>query len=434
MNRLNHRLENVFPERRLFLRSDNETRYILLKPVTQLVGIVGSTAVVAWSIIATSILIMDNIGAGNFREQAKRDQAFYLERLNALADERDTRAAEALASQERFNTALSQISVMQTQLLETQERRRELEIGMEAFQKTLRRVSGGREDAREKLQELNASLEGKTETGQNPLSAARDLETTVNYLAGALSETAGERDTVVADAQAALVAADEMAAELKILEDRNNEIFRTLEEAMTVSVEPLDKMFRKAGLSTDNLLKQVRRGYSGQGGPLAPLSFSTRGEIDPSTERANSIIGKLDELNLYRIAAQKAPFTMPLKNNYRFTSGFGPRWGRIHKGTDFAAPVGTPIYAPADGVVTFAGWSSGYGRLVKIKHEFGIETRYAHQSRIRVKVGQRVSRGDRIGDIGNSGRSTGPHLHYEIRVGGRPINPMIYIKAGQNVF
>jgi murein DD-endopeptidase MepM/ murein hydrolase activator NlpD len=418
----------------LFLRSDNETRYILLKPVTQLVGIVGSTAVVAWSIIATSILIMDNIGAGNFREQAKRDQAFYLERLNALADERDTRAAEALASQERFNTALSQISVMQTQLLETQERRRELEIGMEAFQKTLRRVSGGREDAREKLQELNASLEGKTETGQNSLSAARDLETTVNYLAGALSETAGERDTVVADAQAALVAADEMAAELKILEDRNNEIFRTLEEAMTVSVEPLDKMFRKAGLSTDNLLKQVRRGYSGQGGPLAPLSFSTRGEIDPSTERANSIIGKLDELNLYRIAAQKAPFTMPVKNNYRFTSGFGPRWGRIHKGTDFAAPVGTPIYAPADGVVTFAGWSSGYGRLVKIKHEFGIETRYAHQSRIRVKVGQRVSRGDRIGDIGNSGRSTGPHLHYEIRVGGRPINPMIYIKAGQNVF
>jgi murein DD-endopeptidase MepM/ murein hydrolase activator NlpD len=256
----------------------------------------------------------------------------------------------------------------------------------------------------------------------------------VDYLAGALSETAGERDTVVADAQTALIAADEMAAKLKILEDRNNEIFRTLEEAMMISVEPLDKMFRKAGLSTDNLLKKVRRGYSGQGGPLTPLSFSTRGEIDPSTERANSIIDKLDELNLYRIAAQKAPFTMPVKNSYRFTSGFGPRWGRMHNGTDFAAPVGTPIYAPADGVVTFAGWSSGYGRLVKIKHDFGIETRYAHQSRIRVKVGQRVSRGDRIGDIGNSGRSTGPHLHYEIRVGGRPINPMIYIKAGQNVF
>jgi murein DD-endopeptidase MepM/ murein hydrolase activator NlpD len=281
---------------------------------------------------------------------------------------------------------------------------------------------------------LNASLEGKNGVERHPLSAARDLEITVDYLAGALSETAGERDKIVADAQAALIAADQMATELKILEDRNNEIFRALEEAMTVSVEPLDKMFRKAGLSTANLLEQVRRGYSGQGGPLAPLSFSTRGEIDSSAERANSIIDKLDELNIYRIAAQKTPFIMPVKNNYRFTSGFGPRWGRMHNGTDFAAPVGTPIYAPADGVVSFAGWSSGYGRLVKIKHDFGIETRYAHQSRIRVKVGQRVSRGDRIGDIGNSGRSTGPHLHYEIRVGGRPINPMIYIKAGQNVF
>ena len=77
---------------------------------------------------------------------------------------------------------------------------------------------------------------------------------------------------------------------------------------------------------------------------------------------------------------------------------------------------------------------SGYGRLVKIQHEFGIETRYAHMSKIRVKVGQRVSRGDRIGDMGNTGRSTGTHLHYEVRVNGNPVNPMSYIKAAKNVF
>jgi murein DD-endopeptidase MepM/ murein hydrolase activator NlpD len=72
--------------------------------------------------------------------------------------------------------------------------------------------------------------------------------------------------------------------------------------------------------------------------------------------------------------------------------------------------------------------------MVKIRHDFGIETRYAHQSRIRVEEGQRVSRGDHIGDIGNSGRSTGPHLHYEIRESGSPVNPMTYIRAGQDVF
>ena len=85
-------------------------------------------------------------------------------------------------------------------------------------------------------------------------------------------------------------------------------------------------------------------------------------------------------------------------------------------------------------MVTFAGRQSGYGNLIKIKHEFGIETRYAHLSRIRVKVGQRVSRGDRIGDMGNTGRSTGTHLHYEVRVGGKAVNPMTYIKAARNVF
>jgi murein DD-endopeptidase MepM/ murein hydrolase activator NlpD len=84
--------------------------------------------------------------------------------------------------------------------------------------------------------------------------------------------------------------------------------------------------------------------------------------------------------------------------------------------------------------VTKSGWASGYGRLIKIKHDFGIETRYAHLSKIRVKVGQKVSRGERIGDMGNTGRSTGTHLHYEIRVNGNAVNPMKYLKAGKNVF
>jgi murein DD-endopeptidase MepM/ murein hydrolase activator NlpD len=157
-------------------------------------------------------------------------------------------------------------------------------------------------------------------------------------------------------------------------------------------------------------------------------------------ERANRILGQLDTLNLYRIAAEKAPFAMPVKSAFRFTSGYGyrrdPKTGgrRLHKGVDFAAPSGTDLFATADGVVTKAGWQSGYGRMVTIQHEFGIETRYAHLSKIRVKVGQKVSRGEHIGDMGASGRVTGVHLHYEVRVGGKAVNPMIYIKAAQDVF
>ena len=428
--KIDHILEKYFPERRLFLRSETDTRFIRLRPSTQFLAFSGSALVVAWAIIASAVLLMDSIGSGNFREQAKRDQQTYLERLNALSYERDMRTEEALAAQERFNTALAQVSVMQEQLLESETRRRELETGIDVIQATLRKTMKEREVARDMV----VQYENATDGNSLP-SASGGADATVNLLADALAATAAERDQVIIDAQDALVKADEMQAEIRLLEEKNDRIFRQLEEAMTVSVKPLDKMFSQAGLSTESLLKTVRRGYSGQGGPMTPLSFSTRGE-EPSADtlRANRLLNQMDKLNVYRIAAQKAPFALPLKSAFRFTSGFGPRWGRMHSGTDFAAAHGTAIYATADGVVSSAGWGSGYGKLVKIQHEFGIETRYAHLSRIRVKVGQRVSRGQRIGDMGNTGRSTGTHLHYEVRVGGRAVNPMIYIKAANNVF
>ena len=428
-------LERHFPERRVFLRSDTDTRFIRLRPESQLIAFVGASAIVAWAIIATAILLMDSIGAGNFREQAKRDQRTYEARLNSLSSERDKRAEEALAAQERFNSALAQISVMQSELLASEIRRQELETGIDVIQATLRRTMKEREVARQEAVALAEAMSGESADQAGTGAASDEGSGAMDFLTAALEETAKERDQIIADAQDALIEADRMAEEIQLMKDKNDQIFRQLEEAMTISVEPLDKMFRAAGMNTDNLLSQVRSGYSGQGGPLMPLTFSTRGE-EPSadTMRANRLLNQMDELNLYRIAAQKAPFAIPVKDAFRFTSGFGMRWGRMHKGTDFAAPHGTPIYATADGVVTHATWQSGYGLMVKIQHEFGIETRYAHNSKIYVKKGQRVSRGQKISAMGNTGRSTGTHLHYEVRVGGKAVNPMIYIKAARDVF
>jgi len=428
--RLHSWLESRFPEKRFFLRSDTETRFIRLTAETQLVAWTGSIILVGWTIIATAILLMDSIGAGNFRAQAQRDQMIYEQRLNSLSSERDTRAEEAVAAQRRFTSALEQISIMQSELLNTEDKRRELETGLEVVQSTLRDTMKAREEARDQVAALSAEGGGTTAA-----AISDEASGTVDLLSQALRETAAERDLIAADAAFALDHASEVKLQLRLQEEKNDEIFRQLEEAMMVSVEPLDKMFRQAGLNPGSLLSAVRRGYSGTGGPLTPLQFSTKGGApDPDAARANGILDKMDRINLYRIAAERAPFDVPVKSGFRFTSGFGQRWGRLHAGTDFAAPIGTPIYSTADGVVTHAGWSSGYGRLIKIQHEFGIETRYGHLNALRVSVGQRVSRGERIGDMGNSGRSTGPHLHYEVRVGGAPVNPMIYIRAGQDVF
>ena len=113
--------------------------------------------------------------------------------------------------------------------------------------------------------------------------------------------------------------------------------------------------------------------------------------------------------------------------NGTFTSPFGTRWGRLHAGIDIAAPIGTPIRAADGGRVAIAGSVSGYGNYTCIQHTNSLSTCYGHQSSIAVKVGQTVTKGQVIGLCGNTGRSTGPHLHFEVRVGGNPQNPMGYL-------
>ena len=397
--------------------------------------LLGVSVIVIWSIIATAIVLIETIGSGNFRDQARRDQALYEERLNALASERDIREQESIDSQNRFNTALDQISVMQSTLLGSEDTRRELERGINVIHGTLRRAMNEREELRTELRLLQKKI--NPEAGALPEAVnIAEISETMEYMNQTLEEISIQRDEAAQTANLAKESMENLELEMQFFEEKSDQIFRQLEDALTISVEPLDKMFRTAGLSTKRLLDQVKLGYSGQGGALSPILFQSTvlESLDPRVDRANNIISQLDKLNVYRIAIEKTPFDIPVKETYRFTSGFGPRWGEMHRGIDLAARSRAPIYATADGVVTRAGWNGGYGRVVYIKHPFGIETRYAHLARIRVKKGQSVSRGQKIGDMGNSGRSTGTHLHYEIRVGGKAVNPMIFIKAGRNVF
>ncbi len=109
------------------------------------------------------------------------------------------------------------------------------------------------------------------------------------------------------------------------------------------------------------------------------------------------------------------------------TSEYGRRWGRMHQGIDIDGDTGHPIFASKGGTVIFAGWSNGYGNLILVSHGDGVVTAYAHQSAFAVRDGQRVSQGQRIGSVGNTGNSTGPHLHFETRVNGTPVNPRRFL-------
>lgn len=441
---MNSALERYLPEKRLFLRSDRDTRFVRLRPLAQAAILGGSGLVLAWTLIASAFVLMDLAGSGDRRAASIREQSYFETRLSELAAERDRAVLETRQSQERYSAAMERVALMQGQLLAGEQRRAELENGLNALQATLRERQRER-DERDVARARLASIESGSGDSELVRVTARlaELEGTLDRLMGALSDTAEAREQAVYLADEAARQAQHLALEYRLIQDRNARIFSQLEQAITDSMVPLQGMFRAVGISPDTLLQQVRAGQQTRSASLTPIAVSTSGTLDPAGDeaRANDVLAALEQIDLYRIAAQRTPFAMPVNAAaVRHTSGFGtrrdPRTGarRMHSGVDWAGPQGTAIRATASGVVTHAGRQGAYGNLVIIQHDFGIQTYYAHLHRIDVNVGQRVSRGDRIGGMGTTGRSTGVHLHYEIRVGGRPINPMTYIRAAQNVF
>ena len=174
-------------------------------------------------------------------------------------------------------------------------------------------------------------------------------------------------------------------------------------------------------------LTPARLGHpEGEGGPFESV------KADPTFKALFSSWKKLDTLQDGAIAV---PSEKPVRTA-AFTSGFGIRSdpfaarAAMHPGIDLAGPIGTPIYATADGTVLRAGWNAGgYGNLVEIDHGKGIATRYGHMSAVLVSAGQHITRGQQIGRMGSTGRSTGSHLHYEVRIDGRPVNPIPFMKS-----
>lgn len=159
-----------------------------------------------------------------------------------------------------------------------------------------------------------------------------------------------------------------------------------------------------------------------------------RGLVNTTVTRAALPTSPLAQGSILQPAGVSIPSRMPVESA-TLTSGFGMRvhpvlgGRRAHKGIDLAQPTGTPVFATADGVVSRAEWFSSYGLYISLEHGAAIQTRYGHLSRLNVASGQKVTKGDIIGYVGSTGRSTGPHLHYEVRIAGNSVNPVPYLQG-----
>jgi murein DD-endopeptidase MepM/ murein hydrolase activator NlpD len=208
-----------------------------------------------------------------------------------------------------------------------------------------------------------------------------------------------------------------VAAELRTIAVRTNQV-RALRDRLLASQNQLAAA-RSAKRDALQNVKGAKSEFLHEADGLQAASAALAAQIRAAEAARSSYSAPADT------TPSAAGFIWPV--NGPVTSGFGMRWGRMHEGVDIGVGYGTPIHAAAAGRVVYAGWMSGYGNLVAIDHGGGVSTAYGHQSSIAVSVGQVVSQGQTIGYVGCTGHCFGPHLHFEVRINGSPVDPLGYL-------
>jgi murein DD-endopeptidase MepM/ murein hydrolase activator NlpD len=221
-------------------------------------------------------------------------------------------------------------------------------------------------------------------------------------------------------------------SQLRAVGARQEQLAIAMTAAASRRTAQAEAILQQVGIRPAN----IGRGNANQGGPFIP--YGQAGLGIPNEPVFQRLANAIDRMATLENLVASIPSTLPT-TGMDLSSGFGYRrdpftgGGAMHSGLDFKGAHGAPILAAAAGRVSFAGWQGGYGNTVEVDHGHGIMTRYAHLSRITAQVGQAVTAGQMIGGMGSTGRSTGTHLHFEVRVGGTAVNPRRFLEANSDV-
>ena len=436
---VNSILGRYLPEQRLFSKTERRTRFLRISPMAQLSAAIAVLAVISWAGFASyQQFASTNLDAQVLDADGKL-VSIYESRIDRLEDEKRQLAEQLSLVRLELAEAADAVVDAHLSLGDALAAKGALKATVSSYREQIEDLATRNSKNETRNETLNAQL-FKAQKGLSSLSQHNsETETALTDLANALTATAGTRDAISASATQLAEENSALQIALDIGRDQQSRLVSRLEDAARLSLGSLETVFSKSGVDLEKVLTAAKREYSGAGGLFRPMEGNF--EFDDQTdagERVNQLFSNMERINALRIAVNQLPFSRPV-GAARFTSGYGgrkdPKNGRrsFHAGIDLAGPRGTAIYAAGAGEVVFSARQRGYGNLIKIRHAFGYETVYAHLNRRRVKVGDIVERGDRIGDMGNTGRSTGTHLHYEIRVNGKTVNPAKYIEAARNV-
>lgn len=408
-------VNRILPRRQIVIRTGGRLTHRNFSQGGQAALLLGSAAFAVWAGYATVNYLRHDAVISDKNERI----TLYRSLLAEVAEYR-----------ERFQLLAGDMKDNHTLMLDLIER-------SAALQHTLN--SGARAETGESrsVRRTRSELQGRL------LDAGRDLED----LAGRnfalhdefmdtetdLRNQLGKRGEALLDASEAASRALSLERELDRLRTSRHGVFARLVESAQDTIAGLERTVALTGLDAADFLPHSA---SAQGGPFSPADVGDDGEGAYDLAKLNLQIDHVNDLNAL---LSSLPLATPL-DAFSLSSSFGKRrdpfngrWA-MHYGMDMTAPYKSKVLATAPGVVTFAGWRGKYGKLVEIDHGYGVISRYGHLQKISVKKGQTVKFRDTVGLLGNTGRSTGAHLHYEISHNGNPLNPIRFISAGRHVF
>ena len=373
VGRVTTRLRTWFPDREFFMRSEGQVRFIKVSSRIQLIAAGGISALLlVWALTMAAMALSSYV--------SNRDRLSLLER-----------EAKVATSESRLN----------------------------AYGQDIGKVA---DDLKRRQTFIESVVDAHLGDLPKDAAVAKPGET--------VSDSSSEAAQTVKKVSLALP----QAAELAQVEARQLSLIEVLTRIADRRSSAAQAKLASLGLNSQAALASLDD-KSAQGGPLLTLATSADGSIDPRFQRFGLSLARMDALER---SVARLPQVLPASLEY-ISSGFGFRIdpftgaGAFHPGLDFRGPVGAPIFAAARGTVSFVGQRSGYGNCVEIDHGNGLVTRYAHMSGFRTVPGKVVQPGEVIGLIGSTGRSTGPHLHFEVRINDRPVNPRPFLEAVPHV-
>lgn len=407
------RSSTVFGRRRephtIIIARGDDIRHFTVRPwVMALVGCVFSAIAIGYLLATSYLVLRDDLIGATVARQARLQQA-YEDRISALRAQVDRITSRQLLDQQ----------LMENKVAELLDRQRELTSRDGRLKPLLKRAG------------LSASQAPLPVLAPAPASKPERRADAATIDSSLLARIGIGRDTSAPDLSSA-DRADRLFVEinkaLRSIEAEQVDNIRSLTENAYQTAETIKGALESAGLEV-----AADFGESNAGGPLIALDDPTH--FEAGVEELDDALAALDGL---RDAAKRLPIANPAPGA-PVSSSFGARkdpllgTAAFHSGIDFRSSSGVPVRATGKGTVVKAGWNGGYGRMVEVDHGDGLVTRYAHMSAISVAVGDPVAVGSEVGKVGSTGRSTGSHLHYEVRRNGEALNPVRFLKVGKKI-